>query len=643
MPVKSEAQRRAMYAALAGHSTLGIPKSVAAKFVGPEAHDMAPEEMDALRTGLRKFFTEEAAEGEHDPAELSELSKLLTKFFGEEAKESAHAKDAKKPEHILTLELNEGDHVKSLANFLAEVAHRANVGHSFALEADREDGGDGGVRTGIDGDGGNYIHRVLLDGKEVKRPAAQDACAFDEASVRSYDKDGRLRVEKAHISKANICPYYGREIPGFEKLGLEPDRIYQLFRDPEELKKAAPSFNNIQILLRHIPTSPDDPQKDVWVGTTGTDAEFNDPYLDNSLAFHVRDGIDAVESNEQKELSAGYYYDPDMTPGEYMGQKYDGVMRNLVANHLCLVREGRAGSDVVVGDTAIPQLKDMITMTSKTPTVLSRKAVLTRGALLVHLRPKLAQDAKIDLTPILAPVSAKNFKASIPAIIAGVSEATKGKMAKDAELGDLTQFLNALEEVDEAEGIDADPNSGLPMAALPEKKEEGKDAAVGMEKLAAYLKSVGLDDAEIAEALKMCAPGATDAEPEKKPDCEGKKEEMVSKPAMDAAIAAAVKAAEENAVRRHNSIREAEEAVRPYVGALAMAHDSAEGVYRTALTTLDMDEKETKDLPLAALKAILKAQPVPGARKVSVPLAQDEGASKSFATRFPGADRIINA
>lgn len=36
MPFKSEAQRRALYAAAAGNSTLGIPKEVGQKFV---AHD----------------------------------------------------------------------------------------------------------------------------------------------------------------------------------------------------------------------------------------------------------------------------------------------------------------------------------------------------------------------------------------------------------------------------------------------------------------------------------------------------------------------------------------------------------------------------------------------------------------------------
>src|SRR6185437_4553767 len=37
--------------------------------------------------------------------------------------------------------------------------------------------------------------------------------AFDRESMRSIDKDGRLHVAKAHISKANICEYFGKEIP----------------------------------------------------------------------------------------------------------------------------------------------------------------------------------------------------------------------------------------------------------------------------------------------------------------------------------------------------------------------------------------------------------------------------------------------
>jgi hypothetical protein len=42
-----------------------------------------------------------------------------------------------------------------------------------------------------------------------------------------------------------------------------------------------------------------------------------------------------------------------MTPGVWNGQRYDGVMRNIRANHLALVKEGRQGDHIVVADAAI--------------------------------------------------------------------------------------------------------------------------------------------------------------------------------------------------------------------------------------------------------------------------------------------------
>lgn len=43
MPLRSEAQRRAMYAAKSGNSTLGIPKSVGAEFVKSDTGGKLPE------------------------------------------------------------------------------------------------------------------------------------------------------------------------------------------------------------------------------------------------------------------------------------------------------------------------------------------------------------------------------------------------------------------------------------------------------------------------------------------------------------------------------------------------------------------------------------------------------------------------
>lgn len=175
------------------------------------------------------------------------------------------------------------------------------------------------------------------------------AFAFDR-SVRHVDADGRLHVAVSNISKAVVNPYCGREIPGYEALGLNADRVYQMFRDPVELERSASTFNNIPLLSRHVPVTVDDHQPDLVVGSTGTDAKFVAPFLRNSLVVWEAAAIAGIESKEQCELSCAYRYDPDMTPGVYDGTPYDGVMRNIRGNHVALVEVGRAGPDVVVSD-----------------------------------------------------------------------------------------------------------------------------------------------------------------------------------------------------------------------------------------------------------------------------------------------------
>ena len=138
-----------------------------------------------------------------------------------------------------------------------------------------------------------------------------------DASVRSYDVDGRLRVATSHISKACVSPYMGSEIPGWEALGLDPHQVYGLLRAPTELKKAEVSFNNIPILIKHEAVSAADPKKDLVVGATGSNAAFDGEsgFLSNSLSIWDDAAIKLIESGAQKELSCGYRYVVDMRPG----------------------------------------------------------------------------------------------------------------------------------------------------------------------------------------------------------------------------------------------------------------------------------------------------------------------------------------
>lgn len=204
--------------------------------------------------------------------------------------------------------------------------------------------------------------------------------AFDKASVRTYDDDGMMHVALTPISKSNVCIYYGKEIPDSESLGLEPNKAYRLLRDPEELRKAVSTFNNKPLLNKHIGVTVIDPPKEAIVGSTGERAEFDGTYLKNSLVIWDIDSILGVETDKQKEISSSYRYRLDMTPGEYEGETYDGVMRDIVCNHVAIVPSGRAGPDVFVYDSK-PTGNILMTLKEK---------------LMAVIKPYLANDEKPD-------------------------------------------------------------------------------------------------------------------------------------------------------------------------------------------------------------------------------------------------------
>ncbi len=178
---------------------------------------------------------------------------------------------------------------------------------------------------------------------------------FDAApSARSVDENGFLHVASSHITKATVNPYYGREIPGCERLGLDPERIYYGFRDPEELRRSLPTWEGLPLHIEHHPDSADAPEKLTRVGAVGK-AVWNAPYVDAPLTVWDGEAIDAIEDGSFRELSCAYRYEPDFTPGQYEGVEYDFIMRNIRGNHVALVEEGRAGPDVVVADAALAE------------------------------------------------------------------------------------------------------------------------------------------------------------------------------------------------------------------------------------------------------------------------------------------------
>jgi hypothetical protein len=180
--------------------------------------------------------------------------------------------------------------------------------------------------------------------------------AMDRApTMRNKDVNGWLHVKDCRISKANVCPYMGKEIPNSEKLGLDPEKVYNLYRDPGALEASAPTFERAPLMLEHLgvtaKTAQNEHVKRKIIGAI-SNVRWVAPYLIADLTVWDGEGIEAIESQRQQELSPGYHYDPQMNAGVHEGLPFDGSMLNIVANHLCIVDTGRTGPDVMVNDKA---------------------------------------------------------------------------------------------------------------------------------------------------------------------------------------------------------------------------------------------------------------------------------------------------
>jgi len=407
--------------------------------------------------------------------------------------------------------------------------------------------------------------------------------AFDK-SARRIDADGRLHIDRSHISKATVNPYYGREIPGFENLGLIADKSYYLLRDPVELERGAETFARLPILSKHVPVTVDSPQPDLVVGAIGSDVVFNAPYLDADLCVWDAKAIAGIETDKVRELSCAYRYVPVMEPGKFEGVAYDGRMTDIRGNHLALVEVGRAGSDVIVADHNPFTFKESAMKMTKLGKALF--------AALCAASPVLAADSA--LPALVGPATRKDFK----------KDEVKAKLlALDATLNpqQLDNVIDALLDV-EQEPAPVE----TPMAAADESPAD---------KLRKLLAGK-VDESVIDEACALFAEPAEDEEPD---------DDKMGKEEVEAAM---------DSLRKE--LREAEEArrdVRAVVGDV-IGMDSAAAVYGFALDHMKIDHKGIADV--AALRALFKVASSRSADP-SPRIAQDAGGLEK---QFPNAARF---
>jgi hypothetical protein len=306
----------------------------------------------------------------------------------------------------------------------------------------------------------------------------------------------------------------------------------------------------------------------------------------------------------------------------------------------------------------------------------TRFGAMTLSLVAAQIAPLLAMDQKATLSKdLFAPLTTKNFKDNRDKLLAGVRTAIDGKLrtgiALDSSMQNFAKAIDAFNDnmaggIDEPAPEDAVTKMDSEAAIEPAKAITEPGATYDAEPMKAFMKQCGMDDAMISKCMDMMPKPALDSDetPEEKAAREKKESEekaakdaalaakdaemkdMVSKPAMDAALKAQADTFQKELAKvrdNERGVRVAIAEVHPWTGDLpaTMAFDTAADVYRHALVMKGVDGAKT--LHADALLPILKTLPQPGARapqNQEPHLAMDASAVSKALKLAPGLEGI---
>lgn len=133
-------------------------------------------------------------------------------------------------------------------------------------------------------------------------------------------------------------------------------------RPPEEVfsKDSMASLAEVVITNDHPPVPLDSRNtKQYAAGFTGKDVRRQEKFLQVDTTITEYTTIYDVLERGKQELSCGYSCEIEHTSGEFEGERYDAIQRNIRYNHLSVVDRGRAGPEVKIKTDSAGNMLDI--------------------------------------------------------------------------------------------------------------------------------------------------------------------------------------------------------------------------------------------------------------------------------------------
>jgi len=285
----------------------------------------------------------------------------------------------------------------------------------------------------------------------------------DNTTARSVDTNGWVEIKNNPLSKVGVYPYSGAMIDSDGKLGLDPLKLYNVYRPASELssKETIESFKLVPWIDEHdmLDPSMSDAQKCKTFGVIGEQVHFKNGRLYGNLKIYDTDYLDrTIDSGKKPEVSCGYRCKYVPKKGTFGDKQFDFIQTNIRGNHLASTKQGRMSPFVSVLDSSETEQKMTFSFDSAEAFNMSKKI---RAAKKAAKKLSYAADEDLSIQELAAMI--KDVLPKIEAIEHSVlalqsaskkfaeSEEEEYEEREEAEEAEEDEYEEIVEEYDEEE------------------------------------------------------------------------------------------------------------------------------------------------------------------------------------------------